>query len=411
MVSSDLSSIINKNSDIYSAKASLNDKGGIDPATSTVTGDRTTGLFKNATDEMGKDDFLLLLVTQLKYQDPLNPMQNTEFVSQLAQFRSLEANTNIESAIGKLGDSFKGTLDAQNASAQSLNNSAAVSMIGKTVRLKQSEIEWMAKAGANETFRVNLGKLDSASIQIRDEDGNVVKTLLANDKDAENSQTIVWDGSTDTGTTAQSGKYSIHIDGEESNPSLYAFVEDSVSGVRFTSDGAVVKIAGKELPLNNVLDVTGAANGSAGMLSPSTALSLIGKEIRVKQDSVRYNNRDDENVLISINGGGRDYVAVELTDKLGNTVYSKTVPVDQYGIANLQWNGMTNAGQFAEAGQYFIEIAGQNTDPTLYSFAQGKVTGVMNLGGDPRLRVGSVTVNMSDVIDIAEPEEVQGGEV
>lgn len=54
-----------------------------------------------STSELGKDQFLQLLVTQLKYQDPLSPMQNEEFIAQLAQFSTLESMKNVE-------QSFKG---------------------------------------------------------------------------------------------------------------------------------------------------------------------------------------------------------------------------------------------------------------------------------------------------------------
>jgi flagellar basal-body rod modification protein FlgD len=109
-----IANVASKKTEPYTARASFGDDGAIDPSTSTVTGDRTTGLFKDAASkEMGKDQFLQLLVTQLRYQDPLSPTPNTEFVAQLAQFRSLESSNNIESAIGKLGDSFQSTLDAQ----------------------------------------------------------------------------------------------------------------------------------------------------------------------------------------------------------------------------------------------------------------------------------------------------------
>jgi len=51
--------------------------------------------------ELGKDQFMTLLVTQLKNQDPLNPESNAEFVSQLATFSSLEKLTSIESILNK----------------------------------------------------------------------------------------------------------------------------------------------------------------------------------------------------------------------------------------------------------------------------------------------------------------------
>jgi len=58
---------------------------------------RTTG-----SSELGKDEFLKLLVTQLKYQDPLSPMDNTEYVSQLAQFSTLEYMGNMSTGISNM---------------------------------------------------------------------------------------------------------------------------------------------------------------------------------------------------------------------------------------------------------------------------------------------------------------------
>lgn len=57
---------------------------------------------RNTSTELGKDDFLNLLVTQLRYQDPLNPTDNTEYISQLAQFSSLEQMNNMNSGISSM---------------------------------------------------------------------------------------------------------------------------------------------------------------------------------------------------------------------------------------------------------------------------------------------------------------------
>ncbi|WP_040334232.1 flagellar hook capping FlgD N-terminal domain-containing protein [Candidatus Magnetobacterium casense] len=75
-----------------------------------------------STNELGKDDFLKLFTSQLKYQDPLNPMDSTSFTTQLAQFSSLEQLYNINSNIKTLTQY-----------ENSLNNVMAVSMIGKSV--------------------------------------------------------------------------------------------------------------------------------------------------------------------------------------------------------------------------------------------------------------------------------------
>jgi flagellar basal-body rod modification protein FlgD len=63
--------------------------------TTSATSTTSTTTNKAANDALGKDDFLKMLVTQLQNQDPLNPMEDTEFVSQMAQFSSLEQMTNL----------------------------------------------------------------------------------------------------------------------------------------------------------------------------------------------------------------------------------------------------------------------------------------------------------------------------
>ena len=81
----------------------------------SVTGTYDTSYMSEAIDStLGKEDFLNLLVTQLRYQNPLDPMDNTEFVAQLAQFSSLEQMSNLNTAFTN-----------QSMLIQSMNNSMA----------------------------------------------------------------------------------------------------------------------------------------------------------------------------------------------------------------------------------------------------------------------------------------------
>lgn len=76
--------------------------------------------------ELGKDAFLNLLITQLKNQDPLNPMKDQEFIAQLATFSNLEQLTNLNKSMG-------GLLEHQEFQMKQQKLAMAVSMIGKEV--------------------------------------------------------------------------------------------------------------------------------------------------------------------------------------------------------------------------------------------------------------------------------------
>lgn len=403
-VSADISSLAKK-TEPYTARASIGEDGVV--TTTDLTGDRNSSLFSE-TNDLGKDDFLKLLVTQLRYQDPLNPMENTEFVSQLAQFRSLESGSNIESAIKELNDSFKGTVEAQKYSAQSITNTTAISLIGKYVRLKQDAVQWEAKAGVTVPIRVHLGENSSAIVELLDGDGNVVKTLEAEGKDGQNSVDLSWDGSTDLGEIAKGGKYTIHIPGEEEDPSMYAFVQDIVEGVRFTSSGALVKIDGRELSIGNVLDVAygGEENSGTSSIPASTAVSLLGKVVRMRETHINFHGYANETATVKIQTSGTGNARVNIMDSTGKIVYTSTVTPDSKGTATLEWKGQTIDG-YASAGKYSVWIEGQDTNSSVYAFTEGVVDGIANLGGDSRLRVNGKAVSLGDIIDIADSADSQ----
>ena len=96
--------------------------------------------------QLGKDDFLKLLITQLSNQDPTSPMEDTQFISQMAQFSSLEQMTNMNESFNKM--------------AAMINSSQVTSTLGKTVEVdlgdttSQGVVE-ATSFGANPQVMVN----------------------------------------------------------------------------------------------------------------------------------------------------------------------------------------------------------------------------------------------------------------
>jgi flagellar basal-body rod modification protein FlgD len=83
--------------------------------------------------KLGKNEFLKLLVTQLRYQDPMNPLQGEQMAAQLAQFSSLEQLVNI-------GDALKTQQTGNDALVQAVTNSTAMTTIGKEVTAVSDQV-------------------------------------------------------------------------------------------------------------------------------------------------------------------------------------------------------------------------------------------------------------------------------
>ncbi len=209
---------------------------------------QTTQLYSANSNVMGKEDFLKLLVTQLKNQDPLSPMDNTEFVSQLAQFSSLEQLTNINENL-KLLQLYQ----------NSINNSEAVGLIGKNVLSNGNTTRLQAGADSQITFA--LPKAASAvSIDIYDAAGNFVNTLTSGALPA-GEQTASWNGKDAKGTRMPPGIYTFKVQAEDENGTPIDtgnFSEGVVTGVRF-DNGSPYLMTGEDLiPLAAVQKVTDA---------------------------------------------------------------------------------------------------------------------------------------------------------
>lgn len=208
-----------------------------------------TGGVAEKNDVMGKDEFLTLLVAQLQAQDPLNPMESTEFTAQLAQFSSLEQLQNINTG-----------LDNMAVSQESLNSLQMIDFIGKDVTATGSSVA-LSDGAADELHFTLDADAASGQIAIFNASGSLVKSIDIGAMEAGN-HTIAWDGTDNLGVPAVDGSYRFTVAAEDavgSPVSAGTFVTGQVTGVTFKNGQACVLVGSKEIPVSSIVEVAAAA--------------------------------------------------------------------------------------------------------------------------------------------------------
>ncbi len=208
----------------------LANQGSIDSSTQTA-----------ASNSMGKDTFLKLLVTQLQYQDPLNPVENTEFTAQLAQFSTLETLTDM-------GES----MDQMSYLQGSLNNIQTLSFIGKQVSAQGNIVHFNGE-DVNINFTLDDRAAD-AQVNIYTEEGTRVRSITMGEL-AAGDATCVWDGTDASGETVSQGRYTFTVQATDYSglavgSTSYAMGE--VTGVRYDGGITYLIIGDKEVTISDV---------------------------------------------------------------------------------------------------------------------------------------------------------------
>jgi len=194
---------------------------------------------------MNKDDFLMLFMTQLKNQDPLNPMDGTEYMSQLAQLTQLEQAYNTNSNLADIVTS----LNASSALS-------AVSFIGKEITASGSWLGLAEGQGANVNYTAPYAA-EKLTVTIRDAKGNLVRTIESGPA-AAGEGAIAWDGRDAGGNQLPSGVYSVAVSGVKADGTTFAcdtLLKGKVDGVSYAGAQPVLTVNGVEVPFGSILQV------------------------------------------------------------------------------------------------------------------------------------------------------------
>ena len=146
---------------------------------------------------LNQEDFLNLFFTQMKYQNPLQPMDNQQMANQIAQLNTVEALNNMNQVFNNIA-----------ASQTSLNNLLAPGLIGKMVEAKGNRLSITQGKVLDGTYQLSQpGKVE---IQIYDTNGNLVRGIQAGIKDT-SRQKVNWDGKDQRGATLPDGRYFFQV--------------------------------------------------------------------------------------------------------------------------------------------------------------------------------------------------------
>lgn len=202
----------------------------------------------NPNAQMGKDEFLKLLTVQLKYQDPLNPMENTEFIAQMAQFSSLEQLQNMNQSMEK-------NLGAETQLQTAFKNNLATSLVGKSVEVPTQEIEYDGESSTTMTYRLGQGAR-TANFRILDARGQLVRDFELNASVRYGD--VTWDGKSEAGGEVPAGAYLVVVQAADAGGAPVAgdaLKGAQVQAVRYTDGDATIWADGREMSLNELSGV------------------------------------------------------------------------------------------------------------------------------------------------------------
>jgi flagellar basal-body rod modification protein FlgD len=190
-----------------------------------------------------------MFTTQLKYQDPSNPMESYELAAQLAQFSSVSELVQINKA-----------MELQQTYLSSINNAQMIGTIGKEVIGREDTI--LLKDGQTTKGSYKLNDAATAvTVKIIDEDGNVVRTIQSEQPQEAGSYDISWDGLDDSGEAAPNGSYHFVVEAAGADGNAME-VETTVSGLvtafRVESGIPYLILGGSDgikLPISSVMEV------------------------------------------------------------------------------------------------------------------------------------------------------------
>lgn len=197
--------------------------------------------------QLDKDAFFKLMLTQLKNQDPTNPLKNHEMAAQLAQFSTLEQMSNMNTTLTKI--------EGKNKDPE---NFQALNLIGKSVAGDSSKVV-RSTFDSSHDFNFNLATdATEAKIKVLNDKNAVVREFKMNNLKS-GANKISWNGMDEAGQKAAAGEYQFQIEATSSNgqklPVKTEF-QGVITGLSFSAEGPVLQVGQQSVKMRDVRQIT-----------------------------------------------------------------------------------------------------------------------------------------------------------
>ncbi len=323
-------------------------------------------------DALGRDAFLTMLVAELKYQDPLNPMDGSDFSAQLAQFSQLEQLINLNDSMTGFTKSFKDK-----------SGGDVLDYIGKQV------------SGVVNTMNVEDGKisggfynLDSPAdimITITDSNGKNIRTLYEGQQ-GKGSHTISWDGKDKDGKKVGNGsyKYTVMANTGHGFVEVPSVVTGKVDGVSYHNDKAYLVVNGALLDPDSLRAVMNTQNPS-GPQSTESALTYLGRTVSSNAPVVLVENGAVSGSDLQFHLDKQEDVTLTIYDSSDKPVKTIQIAAENTkgGDNDIHWDGVSDSGYSVPDGLYFYTV--KTSTGFAQTPVQGIVSGIKNINGNQYL--------------------------
>ena len=259
--------------------------------------------------QLDKDAFFKLMLTQLKNQDPTNPLKNHEMAAQLAQFSTLEQMNNMNTTLSKI--------EGKNSQPE---NFQALNLIGKTVAGDSSKVV-RSQFDTVHDFNFNLQQdANEAKIKVMNEKGDVVREFKLSSLKA-GANKISWNGMNDKGDKQPVGQYQFQIEamgGAGQKLQVKTEFSGVISGLSFSPEGPVLQVGNQTIKMRDVRQITDSSlMKNDQIVKDVTSLDLKKSEAQ-EQTSIKQGTNLSPNVQPQKPGNVMTDVAMDrgMMDKL-----------------------------------------------------------------------------------------------